>query len=95
MINKQINITEMAGDALMDGIQNIVDKALQKFKDAQPERLLSPAETCKLFQPPISKVTLASWTAQGKLQDHRIGGRIYYRQSQVLESLTKLKRYKN
>jgi hypothetical protein len=41
----------------------------------------------------ITKATLTSWTKQGLLQDHRIGGRIFYRQSEILASTKKLSKY--
>jgi len=57
--------------------------------------LLSPAETCKMFNPAISKVTLAAWTKRGLLNESRIGGRVYYKQSEIIAGLTTLKKYKN
>ena len=41
------------------------------------EKLLSPAQICKLFEPAISKTTLATWTKQGLINEHRIGRNIY------------------
>ena len=58
------------------------------------ERFLSPAETCKLFQPVISKMTLRKWTEDGRIEMNRIGGRVYYKYSEVLRAVTKIKRYK-
>lgn len=83
-----------------------LDKLLQSFREIvrqeiaaeqsthKEEKLISPAETCKLFNPPISKVTLTAWTKLGYLQDHRIGGRIFYKQSEIIESAKTLKKYK-
>lgn len=58
------------------------------------EKLISPAETCQQFYPPISKNTLARWTKDGRLKDYRIGGRVYYKQGEVLEAVKHLQRYK-
>lgn len=80
---------------LVELFRLMIQSEVKYLKDEQPEKLLSPAETCKMFQPPISKVTLSSWTAKGLLQDYRIGGRVFYKQSEILEKLTVLKRYKN
>jgi hypothetical protein len=66
----------------------------KKQREDVEEKLLSPAETCKLFQPSISKVTLAKWAKEGRLTEHRIGGRVYFRYSEVLASLQTLKKYK-
>ncbi|MBC7384300.1 MAG: helix-turn-helix domain-containing protein [Bacteroidia bacterium] len=94
MISNRIVIDEINATNFLSMIQNMVADEIKKFKDDQPEKLLSPSETCKLFQPNISKVTLTAWTEQGKLQDHRIGGRVFYKQSEILQALTTLKRYK-
>lgn len=80
---------------LVEFIRPMVQSEIKQLKDDQPEKLLSPAETCKMFHPSISKVTLAAWTAKDLLQDHRIGGRVYYKQSEILAKLTTIKKYKH
>ena len=92
-MEKQIIISGLTIDDFIEIIRSVVREEFKKVNDEMPEKLLSPAETCKMFQPSISKVTLAAWTAQGKLQDYRIGGRVFYKQSEVLKSLTVLKKY--
>lgn len=64
-------------------------------REAQEERLLSAAEACKLFVPAISRLTLIRWTKADYLQEHRIGGRVYYRQSEVIDGAKHLEKYKN
>lgn len=59
------------------------------------EKLLSPAEACKIFVPKISKTTLSSWTNQGLIDEHRIGGRVYYLFSEILAKSKTLSKYKN
>ena len=95
MVNNKILIEEITASDLVATLQVIIAAEIKKLINDQPEKLLSPSETCKLFQPAISKVTLSSWTKNGKLQDHRIGGRVYYKQSEILAALTTLKKYKN
>ena len=58
------------------------------------EKLISPAETCKIFVPSISRNTLQAWTDAGHLVRYDIGGRIYYRYSEVIEAAKSLKKYK-
>lgn len=59
----------------------------------EPEQLMSPDQTRKMFSPAVSKVTLIKWTKTGKLTAHRIGGRVYYKRSEILEALLTLKKY--
>ena len=80
---------------LASTIENIVNKAIhQKQENDLAERLLSPEETCKLFHPQISKVTLHNWEKQGRLQKYRMGGRVFYKYSEILAGMESLKRYK-
>ena len=77
-------------------ITDAISKVLQeKQKEECKDLLLSGAEACKLFQPAISKVTLSQWVKQGLIPDHRIGGRVYYKYTEIMDSLTTLKKYKN
>jgi hypothetical protein len=62
-------------------------------RQLQEERLLSPTEVCALFQPKISKSTLNAWTAKGLLKSYRLGGKVFYKLSEVLGSLSSVKKY--
>ena len=95
MPNEQIILSGITAADLVEIIRLTVQKEVLLLKADQPERLLSPSETCKPFQPSISKVTLSAWSKKGLLIDHRIGGRVFYKQSEVIEKLVTLKRYKN
>lgn len=64
-------------------------------KEAQDERLLSAGEACKMFVPAISRLTLIRWTKADYLIEHRIGGRVYYRQSEVIAAAKHLEKYKS
>jgi hypothetical protein len=80
---------------LTDLFRPMIRDEVRRVFSEQDERLLSPAETCKLFFPAITKATLTSWTNKGLLQEHRVGGRVFYRQSEVLASSLTLGKYKN
>jgi len=69
--------------------------ALLETKEAQDEKLLSATEACKLFIPAISRLTLIRWTKADYLKEHRIGGRVYYRLSEVIEGAKHLEKYKS
>ena len=95
MSNEQLILSGITTAEFVEVIRQTVQKEVQRLKAEQPEKLLSPSETCKIFQPSISKVTLSAWTKKGLLTEHRIGGRVFYKQSEVIEKLTTIKRYKN
>ena len=61
----------------------------------QDEKLLSASEACKLFVPSISRLTLIRWTKADHLKEYRIGGRVYYKQSEIIEAAKHLEKYKS
>jgi hypothetical protein len=94
MAQEQILLSPIPIDELESRIQTIVRQEItKKEEDALLERLLSPEQTRHIFNPPISKVTLHHWAKQGKVKPHRIGGRVFYKYSELMESLVHLKRY--
>ncbi len=83
----------------LNDLTNIIKNAVsaefeRKGREDLAEKLLSPSETCQLFQPKISLPTLAKWQKEGYLKQYRIGGHVYYKYSEVLEGLKYLKKYK-
>ncbi len=59
-----------------------------KKKEAN-DQLLTRAETCEFLK--IEQTTLWPWTNKGKIKAYGIGNRRYYKRSELLESLIKLK----
>lgn len=82
-------------DVLIDKMRDVIKEELQIMKLRESDQFISAAETCKLFKPAISKGTLIKWTRQGLLQDHRFGGRVYYKKSEIMEMSKKLKKYQS
>lgn len=93
--SSQILLHGLSPDELIELLRPLIREEIRQALSEQEEKLLSPAETCKLFKPAITKATLTSWTKQGLLQEHRIGGRVFYRQSEILESTKKLSKYRS
>lgn len=91
----QILLNGITIDQLVESLRPMIREEVRIVFSEQEERLLSPAETCKLFIPAITKATLTSWTEKGWLQDHRIGSRVFYLKSEVLASKLTLGKYKN
>ena len=94
MDNSQVIISGLTPIQLIELFRPMLQQEIAKLKDERTESLLSPAEACKLFNPPITRPTLKAWTDKRLLQDHRIGGRVFYKRSEILDSLQTLKKYK-
>jgi hypothetical protein len=59
----------------------------------QDEKLLSPKEARKIWQPAVSLVTLDKWEKEGHLKAHWYGGRKFYRLSEILAAAKVLQPY--
>lgn len=94
-LQQQVILSQIPLSQIFEGLRAIVREEIKAEKESElQEKLLSPSEVCKLFQPNISKVTLSAWTDQGLLIKHSIGGRVYYKYSELVNSLKTLKKYK-
>ena len=87
-------MNSISPEEMAEMIKPMIIEAIREVLQEKEEKFLSPAEVCKKFIPAISKTTLASWTKQGLLTEHRIGGRVYYKMSEVFKSVKILKTYK-
>lgn len=94
-ISNQILLSGISPSQLVDLLRPMIREEVRLLISEQEEKLISPAEACKLFKPAITKATLASWTEKGWLQEHRIGGRVFYLQSEILASTSKLGKYRS
>lgn len=61
--------------------------------EKESEKMISPAEACKLFIPSITRPTLDKLCSEGKLQKHYVGSRVYFQQSEVFNAVKSFKRY--
>jgi hypothetical protein len=82
-------------DELLEKVKSIVEDALERRnRSEQEDKLLTPDLARKVFQPAISKFTLASWRDQGLIESHRIGQKVFYKLSDLLKANQTLKKYK-
>lgn len=94
METNQVILTSIPLDFLLNQITERVNAAVEKKQQSDREaKLYSAAEACKLFSPTIAKSTLHQWTTEGLIPVHRIGGRIFYKYSEVIEAAKRIKKY--
>jgi hypothetical protein len=91
MTNLQLISVEELLPALEALIERKVESSLRR--DLQ-EKLLSIGETCKLFQPAITRPTLEKLTREGVLQKHYIGDKPVYKYSEVIQAVRTYEKYK-
>jgi hypothetical protein len=90
----QIVINTVDAKELVDLLRPMIKEELTSLKLEQEERMISPAEACKVFEPSITKATLNSWTKKGWLREYRLGGRVFYKKSEILNSAKSIKKYR-
>lgn len=79
---------------LIQHIRSVVKQEISAQHDEHlAEKLLSPSEACKLFDPAIHPTTLARWTKEGLVQSSKFSNKVFYKYSEIIQSGQKLKRY--
>ncbi|HEX8563834.1 MAG TPA: helix-turn-helix domain-containing protein [Flavobacterium sp.] len=73
---------------VFQGIKRQIDQLNSVVGNTTSSALLTRDEVATLFK--INLSTLHSWTRDGKLKSYGIGGRVYYKRSEIDESLIKL-----
>jgi hypothetical protein len=92
---QQVLLSPIPLSELKEVLTTIVREEVRaKVQEDLESRFLSPKETCALFCPKISLVTLNSWANKGLLTKYTISGRTYFKASEVTAALTTLKKYK-
>jgi len=81
---------ERLTELIEDGIKSQLKNLKKEISTHDPDELLTRSETCKFLQ--IDSSTLWHWTNKGKVIAYGIGNRRYYKKSELLKSLTPLKK---
>lgn len=80
---------------LRDEIKQTLFEVLEESKRKElSEKFLGSQQVCELFNPKLSKTTLAKYTNQGLLKGYFIGGKLVYQYQEVIDMVTKIKKYK-
>jgi len=94
-MKNSIILQDLSIEELQDLIGKTVKKNVEELQqelqsEKFTEELMSRDETCKFLK--IDSSTLWSWTNKGKVKAYGIGARRYYKRSELLESLSLLKK---
>lgn len=92
---KDLILSTYSPEEITGIIQNAIKEAIKgNFLPSIPtsEKLLTRKETAEKLK--ISLVTLNDWTKRGIVQSYIIGGRVLYKESEVVESLNEVKTVK-
>ena len=64
MAGDKLILTSFTAEELVDLFRPMIKDIILSVAGEKEEKLLSPAQTCLLFEPKISKTTLSTWTKQ-------------------------------
>jgi len=80
---------------LLPTLKPLIEDVIQEtLKRDLKEKLLSIEETRNLFSPKISRPTLQSLTGKGILKRYSLGGKWYYKYSEVISAATSYTKYR-
>lgn len=88
-MSSQIFLNGITLEQLVEAIKPLIQPQKAVTESEQPENeLLTREQVCKLLS--INKTTLWKHTKSGKLKSLGLGNRVYYKKSEVLESVKHL-----
>ena len=80
--------TEIANEVI-EGIKSLLDIQNQSLPE---DNYISRKDTAQLLN--ISLVTLSNWTKKSLLKSYKIGSRVLYKKSEVIESLRGVEQFR-
>ena len=82
----QLIVSGMTATDFLEAVKNMVRAEL---KNGEPEELLTREEVAEFMKVNVS--TVSTWTSQGRLVCYGMGGRRYYKKSEIMSALEILK----
>lgn len=76
---------EQLQSAIIEGVQTQLNNFKQHFEPKTPTEYLSRKEVAKMLQIDLS--TLHNWVKAKKLKAYSLGGRIYFKRSEIESSI--------
>ena len=76
--------------AIIEGVKTQIENLILLSQKKEQNEYLTRLDVAKLFQIDVSSVH--NWTKKGILQSYQIGGRVYYKLTEVENSIIKLKK---
>lgn len=80
--------TTQLQELISEGLKQELRQVKKELKEKEEEKLLTREETADLLS--IGLSTLSRWTSESRLPSYGMGGRTYYKRSEVHSSLIKL-----
>lgn len=82
----QLIVSGMTASDFLEAVKNMVRAEL---KNGEPEELMTREEVAEFMKVNLS--TVSGWTSKGKIVCYGMGGRRYYKKSEIMSALEILK----
>lgn len=84
---------EQLQEAIISGINTKLEELKKGFSPKSPTEYLTRKQVAEMFKIDISSVH--NWTKKGIIISYQIGGRVYYKRSEIEAAIIQLKTKKN
>lgn len=78
-------------ELIKDVVSQCLEEKLPAAETVKEDQLLSISEVADFFS--VTLVTIHAWSKSGLLKKYRIGSKVYFKKSEMIESLKKGKHY--
>ena len=79
---------EQLQDAIIEGVNTQLTDLKKHFQPKEAEEYLTRNEVAKMLKVDLS--TLHNWNKKGKLKTYGLGGRVYYKRSEIEKAIIEL-----
>ncbi|KAA2218547.1 helix-turn-helix domain-containing protein [Maribacter flavus] len=81
---------EQLQKSILEGVRNQIQELKKNFQPKEPTQFLTRSQVAEMLQIDLS--TVHNWTKKSILTAHQIGGRVYYKRSEVEDAMVELKK---
>jgi len=81
---------EQLQEAIIEGVKTQLQDLKKHFQPIEPNEYLTRVEVSKLLKIDLSSVH--NWTKKGILTSYQIGGRVYYKRTEIENAIIELKK---
>lgn len=78
---------------ILNGVKDCLENFSSTLQNPDNDKLLTREETAKMLS--VSLVTLWDWTRKDLIPAYRIGNKVRYKKSEVLEALQKMNKFQS
>lgn len=91
---KQLQMVQITPEELkeliLDGVKEELKSFKKHFQPKEPAEYMTRVDVAELLK--INLSTVHNWTKKGTITSYQIGGRVYYKRQEIVDSIIELKK---